>query len=121
MKVKTFYPVFITTDPNGMIETMESFGFEQAHKKMDISDHHNTNTVLKDGNGNHVDVVSSTVVPHTLVAIRVNVEDYEDAVAELAAKGYENRRPDGVGTPSSLSTMMVSPDGVMYLICEHIK
>lgn len=121
MTVKTYYPAIVTPDVEGTIKNLEAFGFGIAHEKHDVSETHNDSIVMKDGNGNRVDVVSTKAVPRAFVTIRVNVADYEAAVAELTALGYENRRPAGVDTASSRSTMMISPQGVYYLICEHIK
>lgn len=121
MKVKTFYPVIISTDFDGTIKALETFGFAPHHEKHDVSATHNDNFVLKNEEGHRVDVVSTKAVPRSFVGIRVNVEDYEAAVAELEAQGYQNRRPGGVETSSSKSTMMVSPQGIFYLICEHVK
>lgn len=121
MKVKTFYPSIVTPDLPGVLASMEGFGFSVAHKKLDVSETHNTNLILKDENGNRVDIVSTKALPRSVVTIRVNVDNFDEAVAELTAKGYQNRRPDGVETASSRSTMMLSPEGIMFLICEHIK
>lgn len=121
MKVKTFYPVIVSVDFDGTVKEMETFGFAPHHEKRSVGETKNDSFVLKNEEGHRVDVVSTKAIPRSFVGIRVNVEDYEAAVAELEALGYQNRRPGGVETSSSKSTMMVSPQGIFYLICEHIK
>lgn len=121
MTVKTFYPVVVTPAADAVLASLETFGFAGSHEKHGIAENKNDHFVLKDGNGNHVDVVSSHVVPRSFVGIRVNVDNFDEAVAELTAKGYENRHPVTVESTSSRSTMMVSPEGVFYLITEHVK
>lgn len=121
MQIKTFYPVIITPAAQAVLTSLETFGFAGAHEKHGIAENNNDHYVLKDANGNRVDVVSSQVVPRSFVAIRVNVFDFDEAVAELTQKGYINRHPVTVESSSSRSTMMVSPEGVFYLITEHIR
>lgn len=121
MNVKTYYPVIVSPVAQDVLTSLETFGFAGAHEKHGIAENKNDHFVLKDGNGNRVDVVSSHVVPRTFVGIRINVDDFDAAVAELTEKGYINRHPVTVESSSSRSTMMVSPEGVFYLITEHVK
>lgn len=121
MQIRSFYPVIITNEFDKTFETFGKLGFEKAHTKLEIGATQNNNYVMKDGNGNKVDLVTSKNVPRAITAIRINVDDYEESVKYLTEMGFENRRPEGVETATSKSTMMVAPEGYMLLICEHIK
>lgn len=119
MKIKTFYPALFVKDADAAIKSLETFGFAVAHDKVSNSEHKNELRVLKDAEGRHVDVVNVVAAPKNFVGIRVNVADYEEAVAELTAQGYKNTVAAGVESSTARSTMMFSPDGIPYMIIEH--
>lgn len=121
MNAKTFYPVILTPDSITMLESLEVFGFEGAHEKHGIAENSNDHFVLKNAEGLRVDVVETRTTPRTFTAIRVNVENFGEAVAYLTSKGFKNLHPETVESKSSKSTMMAAPDGVCYLITEHVK
>lgn len=119
MKIKTFYPALFVNDAEGAIKSLETFGFGVAHDRVSPSEHKNELRVLKDAEGRHVDVVNLVATPKNFVGIRMNVEDYEETVAELEAQGYRNMVANGVDSEVSRSTMMFSPQGIPYMIIEH--
>lgn len=120
MKVKTFYPILCALETDGAIKELEVFDFEVKHDVENINDGRNENVVLKDENGNRADVIKVSQ-GSTFVAIRANVENFEEAYAELVSKGFIDLFPGGVDSKSAKSTMLRSPSGFMYLICEHKK
>ena len=124
MTVKTYYPALCTPNFEETVKELEALGFTKAHEKNDIAEHNNTNMVMKDGNGNKVDVVSlssMSAVKQSFTAIRMNVENYDEAYAELTAKGFIDLHPGTVETKSSKSTMLRSKEGFMYILTEHVK
>lgn len=106
------------------VKEAEKLGFAIAHEKDGIADHNNSQRVLRDGAGNKVDVVSlsnQSQIQRPFVGIRMNVENFDEALKEFEAMGYRNLKPENVESKSSKSTMIMPPQGFMYLLCEHIK
>lgn len=124
MKIKTYYPVLCTPNFDGGVNEIEALGFAHAHEKDNLADHNNSQVVFKDEVGNRVDVVSLSSfsqIQQAFVAIRMNVEDFDEALAELTAAGYLNLKPGNVEEATSKATMLRSPQGIMYLLCQHVK
>ena len=98
----------------------EKPGFSQAHGIADISASHNETYLYRDGKGNQVQLVKSNV-PTTISGIKINVDDFEEAVALFKSMGFEDRRPVTTEISFSKSIMMKSPDGMRILVTKHIK
>jgi hypothetical protein len=57
-----------------------------------------------------------------MVAIRINVRDFDEAFELLRARGFENVYGDGrVETESSRSAFLISPTGFGVNLIEHIR
>ena len=77
---------------------------------------------MKDSNGFHVDVVEVPVIPQTYTAIRINVDNYDEAYKFFMSKGFREARGFAPGTTaSSKYAYLVSPSGFIIDLCEHIK
>ena len=122
MKITTFNPLIITQDPESAIKLFEELGFEQRHTKEGIGDNKTTNVRMKDANGFHVDVARGE---GEYTMIRMNVDDFDEAIEFLLAHGFRKPRHERasqtVDTGSSKFTMMVSPSGYILEISQHIK
>lgn len=51
----------------------------------------------------------------------MSVDSFDEALALLEGMGFTDRRPSGTVTDHSKSTMLLSPEGYMVHITEHIK
>ena len=66
--------------------------------------------------------VISARLPKDMIAIRVNVDEFDEAYDILISHGFKNfYGKDTVATSSSKSAMMLSPSGFAINLVQHIK
>ncbi len=123
MKITTFNPQIMTRDAESVVELFEKLGFERRHVKEGIGELAVTGIRMKDADGNYLDISQSGIMPeHDLTAIRMNVDDFDEAYELLASNGFENVYGDQVvENPTSRSAVMVSPSGYAINLVHHIK
>ena len=122
MKITNLSPIIVSRDSESIIKLFEDMGFEKRHKKTDIEGGQNTNVNMKDAAGHAVDVASSVNVPQDLLAIKINVDDFDEAYQFLLDHGFRNSRGDKVTrTSSSEDTYMISPSGFAIVLSQHIR
>ena len=134
MKITGFCPIIVSQDWEAAVKVFEDLGFEKIHTKSGIEGGANTNYNLKDENGNRINIASSTKIPRDLMAINMNVDNFDEAYDFLISRGFVNTRGDKVTDsgfkamdgssslpPSSKSVLMVSPSGFAINLVEHIK
>ena len=115
--------MIITAHPEEAIKAFEDLGFERHHEKIGI-DHTDASDVrMKDANGNYVDVLDVFYMKEDRMAIRMNVDNFEEAYDFLIAKGFKNVSPNSnvVDTGSSKTTILKSPSGFSINLSQHIK
>ena len=122
MKITSFNPLIVTRDAESAIALFEELGFKQHHAKQGISINNNTDVRMKDANGFYVDVTQGT---GEWTMIRMNVDDLEEAIAFLEARGFHKARHEAanktVDTGSSRFNIMVSASGFILAVSQHIK
>ena len=123
MKITTFNPQIVTRDAEPLVELFEALGFERRHRQEDIGDLEITGIRMKDANGFYVDISQTDVIPDKdLAAIRMNVDDFDEAYQLLASRGFKSiYGRQNVSTETSRSAMMLSPSGVAINLIQHIK
>ncbi len=124
MKITSFNPLIVTKDAQAAVEVFEALGFHREHS-IDATENNGTeiNTVcLENDEGFHVDI-SQAPVPQDLSLIRMNVDDFDEAVAFLKARGFHNVKDtdETLDTPTNKSAMIVSPSGFAFDLCQHLK
>ena len=120
MKITSFNPLIVSKDAAPAIELFEALGFERRHNNTNIDDRNISNVTLKDANGFHVDVAQANV-PRDMTIIRMNVDNFEEAYDFLISKGFTCPSGRIVEQESSKSVMLVSPSGIAFDLCHHIK
>ena len=122
MKITSFNPLIVTKDAENTIKLFEELGFEKRHTKENITENNATDVRMKDANGFHVDVVQGN---GEYSMIRVNVDDFDEAIAFLKSRGFREPRHDVAkkitDTGSSKFTIVVSPSGYILVVSQHIK
>ena len=122
MKITSFNPLIVTKDAEATIALFEAMGFEKRHTKEQISLSNATDVRMKDANGFHVDVTQGT---GEWMMIRMNVDDLEEAVAFLEARGFHKARPavakDTIDTGTSKFNIMVSATGYILAVSQHTR
>ncbi|MBR6918386.1 MAG: hypothetical protein IKN38_09405 [Clostridia bacterium] len=122
MKITSFNPLIVTKDADSAIKLFEEMGFEQRHTKGGIGADNATDIRMKDANGFHVDVTKGT---GEWMMIRMNVDDLEEAIAFLEARGFHKARhavaKDTIDTGTSKFNIMVSESGFIIAVSQHTK
>lgn len=122
MKITSFNPLIVTKDAESAIALFEQLGFERRHTKEGISENNVTDVRMKDANGFHVDVSQGS---GEWTMIRMNVDNLEEAIAFLEARGFHKARHTvankTIDTGSSKFNIMVSASGFILAVSQHIK
>lgn len=122
MKITSFNPLIVTRDAESAIRLFEALGFEKRHTKEGIGEDNVTDVRMKDANGFHVDVSQGD---GEWTMIRMNVDDLQEAIAFLEARGFHKARHavanKTIDTGSSRFNIMVSATGFILAVSQHIK
>ena len=122
MTITSFNPLIVTRDAESAIALFEALGFERRHTKEGIGENNVTDVRMKDANGFHVDVTQGT---GEWTMIRMNVDNLDEAIAFLEARGFHKARHEtankAIDTGSSRINIMVSPSGFILAVSQHIK
>ena len=122
MKITSFNPLIVTKDAESAIKLFEALGFERRHTKDSIGIENVTDVRMKDANGFHVDVSQGS---GEWTMIRMNVDNLEEAIEFLEARGFHKARHEAanktVDTGSSRFNIMVSATGTIFAVSQHIQ
>ena len=122
MKITSFNPLIVTKDAESAIALFEELGFQRRHTKEGIGANNTTDVRMKDANGFYVDVTQGT---GEWTMIRMNVDNLEEAIAFLEARGFHKARHatanKTIDTGSSVFNIMVSASGFILAVSQHIK
>ena len=122
MTITSFNPLIVTKDAETAIALFEALGFERRHTKEGISENNVTDVRMKDANGFHVDISQGT---GEWTMIRMNVDNLEEAIAFLEARGFHKARHEvankTIDTGTSRFNIMVSPSGFILAVSQHVK
>ena len=123
MKITTFNPQLVTNDAEAVKGFFEELGFVKKHNPTGIGELDVTAIRMKDENGFCLDISQPDIkLPKDMIAIRVNVDDFDEAYDILISHGFKNfYGKDTVATSSSKSAMMLSPSGFAINLVQHIK
>lgn len=121
MRITTFNPQIITMDADAIVGLFGELGFEVRHDQEGIGELGVEGIRMKDGNGFHLDISQPDIdLPKDVTAIRMNVDDFEEAYQLLTERGFKNYYEDKiVETKSSKSALMISPSGFAVNLIQH--
>ena len=122
MKITTFNPQIVTKNPEPIIKLFEELGFEKRHEQEGIGERNVTGIRMKDANGFYLDISSPEHMPvdHDVTAIRMNVDNFDEAFQLLLDRGFKNIYGENITvTPTSKSAFMISPSGFAIVLIEH--
>ena len=124
MKITGINPVIASNKAEEVVKLFEALGFEKRHTPV-VTSATGTAAVtrMKHENGYHVDILApDRVFPQDMTAIRINVDDFDEAYELLAAHGFEIAPGDDIVDLGFAKTViMVSPSGFMISLMQHIK
>ena len=123
MKITSFNPQILVKDADSVIKLFEELGFEKRHDQEGIGEMNVEGIRMKDERGFYVDIsIPNVDLPRDMVAIRMNVDNFDEAYELLCSRGFKNFYGDKtVDTESSKSAMMISPSGFGINLIQHIK
>ena len=123
MKITTFNPQIITNNPEPVIELFQVLGFEKRHDQKEIGELKVEGIRMKDANGFPLDIsVSPVSLPKDLIAIRINVDDFDEAYQFFMEYGFKNYYGDQtVDSKSARSAILISESGLGINLVQHIK
>ena len=123
MKITTFNPQIVTNDAEPIVKLFEELGFEKHHNPQGIGDLKVEGIRMKDANGFYLDIsVPDMELPKDVTAIRMNVDDFDEAYKLLTDHGFKNFYGDKIlEMKSSKSCVMISPSGYLINLIQHIK
>jgi len=124
MKITTFNPQIITKNAEALVKLFEQLGFEKRHQQKGIGELDVKGIRLKDANGFNLDISQPDALPSgpDLVAIRMNVDDFDEACKLLVSNGFKNYYGDNTAsTRTGKSAIMISPTGFVINLVQHIK
>ncbi|MBR4684623.1 MAG: hypothetical protein IKO95_07410, partial [Spirochaetia bacterium] len=110
MKITTFNPQIITKDAEALVKLFEQLGFEKRHQQEGIGELDVKGIRLKDANGFNLDISQPDTLPtgHDLMAIRMNVDDFDEAYQLLVKNGFRNYYGDSTAsTRTGKSAIMI--------------
>lgn len=124
MKISTFNPMLLTPNFEETLEFAKKLGFEVRHTptmKVPIGAEVRSYR-LTDDNGNALDIADDPGALEARLIIRMNVDDFDEAVETLAEMGVPKPDEDQiVVTPSNKSAMIRTPMGFAFVLYQHIK
>ena len=124
MRITTFNPQIITKDAEALVKLFEQLGFEKRHQQEGIGEFDVKGIRLKDANGFNLDISQPDTLPtgHDLMAIRMNVDDFDEAYQLLVKNGFRNYYGDSTAsTRTGKSAIMISPTGFVINLVQHIR
>ena len=123
MQITTFNPQIVTQDAEAAAAFFEELGFERRHDREEVGELGVRGIRMKNEDGFYLDISQPPGLDlPDMVAIRINVRDFDEAFELLRARGFENVYGDGrVETESSRSAFLISPTGFGVNLIEHIR
>lgn len=121
MEIRYSSPIVFTNDSSKIIAQMEAVGFRVTHKKEDAGGTAVTFISMKDKNGNPMMIAENARFTTPFSGIRINVDDFDEALAKFTSLGYMNLQAGATNTGSSRATLLRSPEGIFVSIGEHTK
>ena len=123
MQITSFNPQIITRNADPLIEMYGELGFESRHTKEGIGELDVRGIRLKDKNGFFLDISQTEAAPEKdIMAIRMNVDDFDEAFRMLTRRGFKNIYGSRVvENETSRSAVLISPSGFAINLIQHIK
>ena len=117
MKITNFSTLVVTENADNLVDVFKEFGFSQTHKKDGIDDGRVTSNILEDEDG-HMISIASAPVPNDITALRMNVDNFDEAYDILKNKGF-NQASEPEDTGTSKTVLMVSKKGFSINLVHH--
>lgn len=121
MNIHYTSPIVFTSDSSKIIAQMEAIGFKVTHKKENAGGTNVAFISMKDANNHPMMIAENARFTTPFAGIRINVENFDEALKEFTALGYMNLQQGATDTGTSRATLLRSPEGIFVSIGEHTK
>ena len=123
MKISTFNPLVVSSKAEDIIGLLEEMGFEKRHRLVvDTGDRTSVRTRMRDANGFYADVSQFDQSERDMTAIRMNVDDFEEAFEKLTSMGFKPAPgAKEVNLEKTRALLMQAPSGFLLELMQHIK
>ena len=119
MEITYTSPIVFTSDSSKIISQMEAIGFKVTHKKENAGGTGVVFISMKDSNNHPMMIAENARFTTPFSGIRINVDNFDEALKELTALGYMNLQQGATDTGTSHATLLRSPEGIFVSIGEH--
>ena len=78
---------------------------------------------MKDAEGHGISIAQVNQLPRDMVAVQMNVDDLDEAIALLSSFGFKNMRGEGniIDNGSARTAVMVAESGFAVNVVYHVK
>ena len=121
MNITSFSPLIMSSDAESIAKLFEELGFSKRHEKKEVTEAKDGGFRMKDDDGHGVSVAQVNRMPRDMVAIQINVDDFDEAMGLLEARGFKNMSGKVIDTGSSKTAMMIAPSGFGINVVYHVK
>ena len=123
MKITSFNPEIFTKNAEAIVDLFEGWGFDVRHDQAGIGELNVEGIRMKNPDGFYLDIsCPDAELPHDMVGIRMNVDDFESAYQLLLKNGFRNVYVDAtVDAATSRSAVLISPSGFAINLIQHKK
>lgn len=123
MEITSFSPLIMTNDAEAAAKVFEDLGFTKRHTKRDATENGDSGFRMKDAEGHGVSIAQVDMMPRDMVAVQMNVRDFEGTIELLESHGFKNMRGDGdvIDTGSSKTAVMMAPSGFAINVVYHVR
>ena len=121
MEIRYTSPIVFTNDAAKIITQMEGIGFHTTHEKENAGGTEVNLITMKDADGHPMMVVENARFVTPFSGVRINVDNFAEALEKFTAMGYVNLQAGATATGTSYATLLRSPEGIFVSLAEHVK
>ena len=119
MRITSFYPMIVTKDAESIKHLFEEMGFEVRHDVLGTTETDYRLIVMRDEDKHRVDIAEAETEKGQ-VLIRMNVDDFDEAVSYFEALGYSIFGTVHE-TESAMNALLTKGDGTYMVLFHHKK
>ena len=123
MIITSFSPLIMTNESESVAKVFEELGFVKRHEKKNATESNDSGFRMKDADGHGISIAQVNQMPRDMIAVQMNVRDFDEVIELLKAHGFRNMRSDGdvIDTGSSRTAMMIAPSGYAINVVYHVR
>ena len=120
MQVKRIYPTVVCKDIKHVMDAYTNSGFKVIHEVHNIMNEGDKLYVIENELNQRIDVIETDKVSNIFHMIRINVDNFEEALAYYTGKGFKPFK-EPMDTASNKAVCLESPTGLHIMMFQHKK